>query len=38
MGDAAVVPIMSTIQKFRDEYEYHIKNKKCMVNLGTRFA
>ncbi|MCJ7578236.1 MAG: NADH-quinone oxidoreductase subunit NuoF, partial [candidate division Zixibacteria bacterium] len=31
MGDAAVVPIMSTIQKFRDEYEYHIKNKKCMV-------
>jgi NADH-quinone oxidoreductase subunit F len=38
MGDAAVVPIMSTIQKFRDEYEYHIKNKKCMVELGTRFV
>jgi NADH-quinone oxidoreductase subunit F len=38
MGDAAVVPIMSTIQKFRDEYEYHIKNKKCMVNLGTRLV
>jgi len=38
MGDAAAVPIMSTIQKFRDEYEYHIKNKKCMVNLGTRFV
>lgn len=38
MGDAAVVPIMSTIQKFRDEYEYHMKNKKCMVNLGTRFV
>lgn len=38
MGDAAVVPIMSTIQKFRDEYEYHIKNKKCMVDLGTRFV
>jgi len=38
MGDAAVVPIMSTIQKFREEYEYHIKNKKCMVNLGTRFV
>ncbi|KPL03804.1 MAG: NADH dehydrogenase [candidate division Zixibacteria bacterium SM1_73] len=38
MGDAAVVPIMSTIQKFREEYEYHIKNKKCMVDLGTRFV
>jgi NADH-quinone oxidoreductase subunit F len=38
MGDAAVVPIMSTIEKFRDEYEYHIKNKKCMVDLGTRFV
>jgi NADH-quinone oxidoreductase subunit F len=38
MGDAAVVPIMSTIEKFREEYEYHIRNKKCMVNLGTRFA
>jgi len=38
MGDAAVVPIMSTIQKFRDEYEYHIENKKCMVELGTRFV
>lgn len=38
MGDAAVVPIMSTIEKFRNEYEYHIKNKKCMVELGTRFV
>jgi NADH-quinone oxidoreductase subunit F len=38
MGDAAVVPIMSTIEKFREEYEYHIRNKKCMVNLGTRFV
>lgn len=38
MGDAAVVPIMSTIEKFRDEYEYHIKNKKCMVSLETRFG
>ncbi len=38
MGDAAVVPIMSTIEKFREEYEYHIENKKCMVDLGTRFV
>ncbi len=38
MGDAAVVPVTSTIEKFRDEYEYHIKNKKCMVDLGARFV
>lgn len=38
MGDAAVVPILSTIEKFREEYEYHIRNKKCMVSLGTRFV
>lgn len=38
LGDAVAVPIMSTIEKFRDEYEYHIKNKKCMVDLGSRFG
>jgi NADH-quinone oxidoreductase subunit F len=37
LGDAAVVPIQSSIEKFRDEYEYHIKHKKCMVELGERF-
>jgi NADH-quinone oxidoreductase subunit F len=38
LGDAAVVPIQSSIEKFRDEYEYHIKHKKCMVQLGERFV
>jgi NADH-quinone oxidoreductase subunit F len=38
MGDAAVVPILSTIEKFREEYEYHIKNKRCMVSLETRLV
>jgi NADH-quinone oxidoreductase subunit F len=37
LGDAAAVPIMSSIEKFRDEYKYHIKNKKCMVESGSRF-
>jgi NADH-quinone oxidoreductase subunit F len=37
LGDAAVVPITSSIEKFRDEYEYHIKHGKCMVDLGQRF-
>ncbi len=38
LADGAVVPITSTIEKFRDEYEYHIKQKKCMVDLGERFV
>jgi len=38
LADGAVVPITSTIEKFRDEYEYHIKHKKCMVDLGERFV
>jgi len=38
LADGAVVPITSTIEKFRDEYEYHIRNKKCMVDLGQRFV
>jgi NADH-quinone oxidoreductase subunit F len=31
MGAALVNPPRSTIQKFREEYEYHIKNKRCWV-------
>jgi NADH-quinone oxidoreductase subunit F len=28
LGDAAVMPIQSTIKHFRDEWEYHIQHKK----------
>ncbi|HIC92737.1 MAG TPA: NADH-quinone oxidoreductase subunit F, partial [Anaerolineae bacterium] len=31
LGDAATNPITSSIKYFRDEYEYHIKEKRCMV-------
>ena len=31
LGDAAAQPVISSIQHFRDEYEYHIANRKCMV-------
>ncbi|MCP4631907.1 MAG: NADH-quinone oxidoreductase subunit NuoF [candidate division Zixibacteria bacterium] len=31
LGDAAVMPIISSIKLFRDEWEYHIQNKKCLV-------
>lgn len=29
LGDAAAAPVISSIDKFRDEYDYHIKNRKC---------
>lgn len=32
LGDAAAMPVQSFIKYFRDEFEYHIKHKKCMVN------
>jgi NADH-quinone oxidoreductase subunit F len=37
LGDAAVPSVRTSIKLFRDEYEYHIKHKKCMVELGQRF-
>ena len=32
MGDAAVNPTLGSIRHFREEYEYHIKHKRCMVS------
>ncbi|HLG22164.1 MAG TPA: NADH-ubiquinone oxidoreductase-F iron-sulfur binding region domain-containing protein, partial [Candidatus Manganitrophaceae bacterium] len=29
LGDTAVLPIMSSVELFREEYEYHIRNKEC---------
>ena len=37
LGDAAIPAVRSTIQNFREEYDYHIANKKCMVTMGPRF-
>ena len=31
LGDAAAMPAAAFIEKFRDEFEYHIVHKKCMV-------
>jgi NADH-quinone oxidoreductase subunit F len=30
-GDAEVSPILSTLKHFREEYEYHIREKRCQV-------
>jgi NADH-quinone oxidoreductase subunit F len=31
LGDAAAMPVISFIKHFRDEFQYHIEHKKCMV-------
>ena len=31
LGDAAVGPVRSSVQRFREEYEFHILEKRCMV-------
>ncbi len=30
-GDAAVAPVKSYIDKFREEFDYYVENKKSMV-------
>ena len=31
LGDAAAMPVSSFVKKFRDEFQYHIDHKTCMV-------
>ena len=35
LGDAAAMPVTSFVKKFRDEFQYHIDHKTCMVGAGT---
>jgi NADH-quinone oxidoreductase subunit F len=37
LGDAAVMPIQSAIKKFREEWDYHIEHKTCMVKSNFEF-
>ena len=32
LGDAALGPIRSSIQHFRDEYLFHVREKRCTVD------
>ncbi len=34
LGDAAAMPVSSFVRKFRDEFQYHIDHKTCMVGAG----
>jgi NADH-quinone oxidoreductase subunit F len=31
LGEAAVGPVQSSVERFRDEYEFHIREKRCMA-------
>ncbi len=33
LGDAAAMPVVSFIKHFRDEFQYHIDHKRCMVSV-----
>ncbi len=37
-GDAAIAPLQSTLEKFRDEYEYHVRERKCWRRVAETFA
>ena len=32
LGDAAAMPVMGAIKHFRDEFEFHVRERRCMVN------
>ena len=34
-GDAAAWPVQSFLKHFRDEFEYHVRHKRCLVGSGT---
>jgi len=38
LGDAAVMPIQSAIKHWRDEWQYHIDNGKCLVKSNYELA
>lgn len=37
LGDAAVMPIQSTIKHWRDEWQHHIDHKECLVKTNFEF-
>jgi NADH-quinone oxidoreductase subunit F len=36
-GDAAIAPPQSTLQKFREEFEYHVREKRCWKSVASTF-
>lgn len=33
LGDAAAFPVQSYVKKFRDEFEYHVHEKRCNIDV-----
>jgi NADH-quinone oxidoreductase subunit F len=36
-GDAAIAPPQSSLKKFREEYEYHVREKQCWRKVAKTF-
>jgi NADH-quinone oxidoreductase subunit F len=36
-GDAAIAPPQSALQKFREEFEYHVREKRCWKTVAATF-
>jgi NADH-quinone oxidoreductase subunit F len=36
-GDAAIAPPQSTLQKFRAEFEYHVRERRCWRAVAPTF-
>jgi NADH-quinone oxidoreductase subunit F len=36
-GDAAIAPPQSTLAKFRAEFEYHVREKRCWRSVAPTF-
>lgn len=36
-GDAAVAPPQSTLRQFREEFEYHVREKRCWRRVARTF-
>ncbi|MCK5647415.1 MAG: NADH-quinone oxidoreductase subunit F, partial [Gammaproteobacteria bacterium] len=34
LGEAASMPVQGFLKHYRDEFQYHIDHKKCMVGPG----
>ena len=34
LGDAAAMPVRAFVKNYREEFEYHVKNKRCLVAPG----
>jgi len=36
LGDAAAMPVRSFVKHFRDEFQYHVDNKRCLVPVDAQ--